>query len=78
MIVVDADEFFSGIFKNNFQENLLILVHAVARVKHKSIINEVFHRYLNKLHKIKSEDRGGLLQWLQGLFFHCILGMQAQ
>ena len=53
MIVVDADGFFSGIFKNNFQENLLILVHAVARVNHKAIINEVLHRYLNKLYKIK-------------------------
>ena len=38
-IVVDADGHFFGMFKNNFQETLLIPVHAVARGKYKSIIN---------------------------------------
>ena len=31
IIVVDADGFFSGIFKKTFQDTLLIPVHAVAR-----------------------------------------------
>ena len=43
MIVVDADDFFPGMFKNNFQETLLITVDAVARDNHKGVINEGFH-----------------------------------
>ena len=39
MIVVDVDGTFSGMFKNNFHETLLIPAHAVARVNDKSIIN---------------------------------------
>ena len=42
MIVVDADGLFSGMFNNTFQDTLLIPVHAVARVNHKAIRNEVF------------------------------------
>ena len=44
MIVVDSDEFFSGNFKNNFQETLLLPVHAVSRGNNNSIINEDFNR----------------------------------
>ena len=69
MIVVDADGLFSGMFKKTFQENLLIPVHAVTRVNHKAIINEGFHRYLNKVQKINSSDKGSLHQWVQGIFF---------
>ena len=69
MIVVDADDFFPGMFKNNFQETLLITVDAVARDNHKGIINEGFHLYFNKVHKINSAYNGGLRQWLQGIFF---------
>ena len=69
MIVVDVDGFFSGMFKKNFQETLLIPVHEVARINHKAIINEGFHSHLNKLQKINSADKGGLRQWLQGVFF---------
>ena len=39
-------------FKKNFKETLLIPVHVVARVDHKAIVNEGFHRYLNKFQKI--------------------------
>ena len=39
MIVVDSDGFFDGIFKNNFQETLLVPVHSDARGNHKAIIN---------------------------------------
>ena len=35
MIVLDADGIFSEMFKNTFQETLLIPVHAVARDNHK-------------------------------------------
>ena len=42
IIVVDADGIFAGMFKKTFQENLLILVHAVARVNHREIRNEGF------------------------------------
>ena len=56
-------------FKKYFQEALLVLVHAVARYDHKSIINEGFHRYLNKVQKINSDYRGKLCQWLKGVFF---------
>ena len=67
--VVDADGIFSGMFKNTFQEALLILVQAVSRGDHKAIINEGFHCYLIKFHKIHSADKGDLNQWLQGVFF---------
>ena len=69
MIVVDVDGLFSGMFKNNFQETLLIPAHALTRGNHKAIINEGFPRYLNKLHKINLSYKGRLHQWLQGIFF---------
>ena len=56
-------------FKNNFQEALLILIHAVARGNHKEIRNEGFHRYFNKVHKINSVDKVSLNQWSQGVLF---------
>ena len=69
MIVVDADGLFSGMFKKTFQENLLIPVHAVTRVNHKAIINEGFHRYLNKVQKINSFDKDSLQQCMTDIFF---------
>ena len=60
---------FSGMFKKIFQETLLIPVHAVERGNHKTIRNEVFHRYSNNLQKIKWAEKGSLHQWLQGVFF---------
>ena len=69
MIVVDSDGLFPGMFKKTFQETLLIPVHEVERGKYKAIINEGFHRYLNKVQKIKSADKVRLHQWLQGVFF---------
>ena len=48
---------------------MLIPVNAVTRGNHKSIKNEGFHRYLNKVHKINSADKGSLNQWLQGVIF---------
>ena len=64
-----AGGIFAGIFKKNFQDTLLIPVHAVARVNHKEIRNEGFRRYLNKAQKINSEDKSSLHQWLKGVFF---------
>ena len=55
-------------FNNPFQETLLIPVHAVARRNHKSIGNEGFHRYLNKVQRIKLADKVRLHQWSQGVF----------
>ena len=49
MIFVDADVFISVMFKKAFQATLIVPVHEVARDNHKTIINEGFHRYLNKL-----------------------------
>ena len=69
IIVVGADGIFTGMFKKTFQETLLIQVHSVARVNHKEIRNEGFHRYLNKLHKVNSADKGILHQWLRGVLF---------
>ena len=69
MIDVDAGGLFPGMFKKTFQDNLLIPVHAVARGNHKEVINEVFHRYLNKLQEIKSVDKGSLHQWFQCVLF---------
>ena len=54
-------------FKKTFQNTLLILVHAFARGNHKEIINEGFHRYLNKVQNINSADKGSLHQWLKGV-----------
>ena len=67
MIVVDADGIFAVIFNKAFQDILLIPVHAVASRNHKAIIKEGFHRYLNKVKKINSEDKGSLNQWLKGI-----------
>ena len=39
IIVVDSDGLFPGMFKQNFQEILLIPVHSVERGGHKAIIN---------------------------------------
>ena len=36
-IVVDAYGLFAVMYKNNFQETLLIPVHSVARINHKAI-----------------------------------------
>ena len=69
MIVVDEDGFFSGMFKKSFQETFLIPAHAVAMVNHTAIINEGFHRYLNKVQKMNLSYKGGLHQWLQGVLF---------
>ena len=66
---MDADVFFAGMSEKTFQETLIIPVHAVARVNHKVIINEGFHRYLNKFQKINSTDKGSLHQFLPGLLF---------
>ena len=66
---MDADGLFFGMFRKDSQEILSIPVHAVARGNHKVIINEGFRRYLNKLHKINSADKGSFHQWLQGIFF---------
>ena len=35
IILVDVDEIFVGMLKNNFQETFLIPVHSVARYNHK-------------------------------------------
>ena len=53
MIVGDTYGIFGGIFKNNFQDTLLIPVHSVARVNHRLIRKKGFHCYLNKFHNIK-------------------------
>ena len=69
MIVVDADGLFSGMLRRTLQETLIIPVHAVARGNQEAIINEGFHRYLNKVQKINWSDKGSLHQWLQGVLF---------
>ena len=66
---MDADGIFVGMFNNNFQEILLIPVHAVARENHKEVINEGFHRYFNKVQKINLEEKVSLHEWLQGILF---------
>ena len=66
---MDADELFTVMFKNNFQDTLLIPVHAVARRNYKMIVNEGFHRCFNKVQNINSVYKGGLHQWLQGVLF---------
>ena len=65
MVVVDTDGLFPGMLRKTFQETLLIAVHAVARSNHKEIINEGFHKYLNKIKKINSADKGIFHQCLQ-------------
>ena len=60
IILVDADGIYSGMFKKNFQETLLIPVHSVSRGNHKEIINEGFNMYLNKVQKINSADNVSL------------------
>ena len=60
---------FAGMFRKKFHDTLIIPVHEVAKVNHKSIINEGFHRYLKKLQKIKSVYKVSLHQWLQVVLF---------
>ena len=59
---------FSWMFKNIFQETLLVLLHTVARVNLEEIIKEGFHIYLKKIHKINSIGKSGLHQWLKEVF----------
>ena len=66
---MDADGLFSVMFKKKFLETLLIPVHVVATGNQKEIINKVIHRYLNKVQKINSSDKGKLHQWFQGVLF---------
>ena len=68
-VFLDADGLFSGMFKKNFQQTLIIPVHTVARGNHKTIRNEGFHRYLNKVQNINTSDKGSLNQWSQGVLF---------
>ena len=56
-------------FKEDFQETLLIPVHTVPKINYKEIINKRLHRYLNKAQKINSVEKFSLHQWLQGVFF---------
>ena len=44
---MDADGLFAGIFNNNFHEDLLILVHKVARRNHNAIRNYGIYCYLD-------------------------------
>ena len=69
MVVLDADGLFAVMFKNTFQDILLVPGHSVARGNHKAVINEGFHRYLNKVHKIHLPEKSSVHQWLQGVFF---------
>ena len=55
--------------KKTFQETLIIPVNVFVRDSQKSIRNEGFHRYFNKVHKIKSAYKGSLHQWSQGVLF---------
>jgi hypothetical protein len=59
IIFVDADSKFQGIFKSTF-EQLRITVDTVSRENHKAIRNEILHRYLNKIKRIKLADTGSL------------------
>ena len=68
LIVVDSARQFGGLFKEVFTR-LLIPVHMVALENHKSIRNERFHQYLNKVKRINTADKGSFHQWLQGVMF---------
>jgi hypothetical protein len=68
LIVVDADGVFAGVFVQLFQL-LQVPVYTVSRENHQAILNERFHRYLNKVQRINSADTGELLKWKQGVCF---------
>ena len=55
---------FSGRFNKTFQENLLVLVHAVKRGNQKGIRNNGFKFYLNMVQKINPPVKGSLNQRL--------------
>ena len=63
MVAIGVDGLFDGISKKTFQYTLLNPVHTVSRGKHKAIRNDGFHRYLNKVQKIKSAYKVSLHQW---------------
>jgi hypothetical protein len=68
LIVVAADSVFAGVFVQLFQL-LQVPVYTVSRENHKAILNERFHRYLNKVQRINSADMNELLKWKQGVCF---------
>jgi hypothetical protein len=68
LIVVDAEGVFAGVFVQLFQL-LQVPVYTVSRENHQAILNERFHRYLNKVQRINSADMGELLKWKQGVCF---------
>ena len=79
VIVVDADRFLKCNVQEDFPiELILIPVYAVERVNQKEIINEGSHNYLNKVQNINSSEKGSLYQWLQVVFFYCMLVTQEQ
>ena len=65
---MDADGLFLE-FSKTFEENLLILVHIVAMVNHRKIINGGSHWNLDKEQKIHSVEKRRLHQCLQLVFF---------
>jgi hypothetical protein len=68
LVVVDADNLFSGVFKQLFTL-LQIPIHQISRENHKAIRNERFHRYLNKVQRINTADVASMFRWKQGALF---------
>jgi hypothetical protein len=68
LVVFDAGNEFTGAM-TKMCTNLGIIFHTVAKENHKAILNEHFHRYLNKVKKIHQADCKSLDQWIMGVFF---------
>ena len=68
LIIVDADGLFAGVFVQLFRL-LGIPVEATSRENHRFVRNERFHRYLNKVQRINTADKGSWFQFRQGALF---------
>jgi hypothetical protein len=68
LVIVDAGSEFAGAL-TEMCTSIGVPFHRVANGNHKAILNERFHRYLNKVQKIHQTDCKYLDQWVMELFF---------
>ena len=68
LVLFDAGSEFAGAM-TQMCTSLGIPYHTVAKENHKAILNERFHRYLNKVAKIHQADWESLDEWAMGVFF---------
>ena len=68
LAMLDDDNNFKGQFIK-LCESIGIACHAVSPGNHRAVLNERFHRYLNKVQKSHAADCQSLTKWIMGALF---------